>query len=188
MYLTIVEKGTSELLECAEKGEFDFCIATMPERISRFCCKKIYEEEILLAVPYNDSLRERIDKNVVVIPGKKYKAVDAKIISNEAVVMITETQIMQKVLDDLCYELQISVKKAAVVKSLDAQIQMVRNGVGIALVPSGIAQMEYLNKDIVFYSLVQNIPRREVVMLYNKDSYLSGVTKDVMQMIQESKW
>ena len=101
--------------------------------------------------------------------------------------MITESQVMQKALNSLCLEHKLNIHTAAVVKSLEAQIAMVRAGVGVALVPTGIERFCSGN-EVRFYSFTQQLPKRKVVAMWRKDRYLSQASRDLIDGMKKIDW
>jgi DNA-binding transcriptional LysR family regulator len=101
--------------------------------------------------------------------------------------MLTDTQFMQKQLQNILIEKKISIYTAAIVKSLEAQIEFVKAGVGMALVPSGIER--FCNDgSVAFYSFTDSIPKREVVVMWRKDCKLSQVAEEVKEIIHSIEW
>lgn len=182
MHLVVEEMTTKELHEAAERGQFDLCLTLMPvnEQACRF--EKIAEEELILAVPLSMA-----KFNAKTVKERKYPAIDAAEISNKPFVMITDKQWMQLVLNNLAEEYALSLKKAIVVKSLEAQIEMVRAGVGMALLPSGIERF-CMPGEVVFYSLVQELPKREVVLVQRRDHLNTNVINELINIIKETQW
>ena len=182
MHLVIEEMTSQELLDAAEHGQFDLCITMKPVDEQIFQCENIAEEEMLLAVPKAFPVI-----SADIIPDRKYSAIDASEINHQPFVMITEGQFMQRALENLAADNSLSLKKVAVVKSLEAQIAMVRAGVGMALLPSGIER--FCSPDeVVFYSFKQQLPKREVVVMWRKDRYLSQVARDLIETIKKINW
>ena len=181
IHLIVREGTTSELVEGMEHGEYDLALTLLPIDKRVFSYEKVVEEEMVLAVPFDHSEFRAVTKK-----SKKYPAIDAKELSGQRMVMLTETQYMQRQLDDLLHDYNIHVKKAVIVKSLQAQIQMVKAGVGIALVPSGISY--FCRNDVKFYSFLDDLPKREVVVMWRKDHKLSTVAQDLKQMIHDISW
>ena len=179
MHLIIEEMTTQELLEAAEQGQFDLCLTVRPIDEHIFTCEKIAEEELILAVP--SSFPHLPAKEM---QGRRYPAVDAALLGGQPFVMITEAQLMQRALDGLAFEHRLSLKKAAVVKSLEAQIAMVRAGVGMALLPSGIEHF-CAEGEVRFYSLQQELPKREVVAVWRKDRKLSLAAEELVRCMKE---
>lgn len=109
------------------------------------------------------------------------------VLNGQSLVMLTDTQYMQMQLQNILLEKRISIRTAAVVKSLEAQIEFVKAGVGIALVPSGIERF-CRSGDAVFYSFTDPLPRREVVVMWRRDRKLSKVAMELKALIRSIAW
>ena len=59
-------------------------------------------------------------------------------LNGQKLVMLTDAQYMRRQQDNLVLDYKLDVSPAAVVKSLEAQIEMVKAGVGMAVMPGGI--------------------------------------------------
>ena len=182
IHIIIDERETSELKEAGEKGEFDISVLTLPVDEKKFDYELIMEEEIVIAVPRNSKVDEVLMKHAVAKSGYSYKAIDFSILNHQEFVVITDSQIMQRRLNDLCTDCNVVPKIAAIVKSLEAQIEMVRKGVGIALVPTGVCKEN--DSSVNYYSLLQDVPNRKVVAVYRKNQYLSVVVKDFILVMK----
>lgn len=182
MHLVVREGTTAELVEGMEHGEYDMALTLLPIDKRLFNYETVVEEELVLAVP-----RAYPQYETTCTPNRKYPAVDARVLNGQKLVMLTETQFMQKQLDNLRIDYALTVRPAAIVKSLEAQIAMVRAGVGMALMPSGIER--FCNVDeVVFYSFTQSLPKREVVVVWRKDRKLSKVAEELKSVIRSIEW
>ena len=182
MHVVVEEMTSQELSEATERGQFDLCITMKPIDERLFCFERIAEEELILAVPksFRDLAAERI-------PERKYPAIDASEIDRESFVMITEGQWMQQALNHLALDYHLSLKRTAVVKSLEAQIAMVRAGVGMALLPSGIER--FCSPDEVkYYSFKQALPKRDVVVMWQRDRRLNQAVRALIEIMKEVSW
>ena len=182
MHLVVDEMTTKELIEGAEHGKFDLCITMLPIDEAVFSYEKIAEEELILAVPSQFGKLK-----ATTLPNRKHLAIDVTTLDKQPLVVLTEGQVMQQFLEGLCEKFNFSVKKAAVVKSLEAQIAMVRAGVGMALVPSGIEGF-CATDEVDFYSFSQELPRRNVVAMWRKDKPLNKAASSLLQIMRETKW
>lgn len=182
MYLIIEEMETHELIDGCEHGDFDFCLTMLPVDERIFAYEPIVEEELVLAVPASyDPLTS------VSLPDRKYPAIDANQLNGLSFIMITESQVMQKALNSLCLDHDLHINTAAVVKSLEAQIAMVRAGVGVALVPTGIERF-CSDSEVRLYSFTQQLPKRKVVAMWRKDRYLSQAARDLIEGMKKIDW
>ncbi|MBR3108772.1 MAG: LysR family transcriptional regulator [Clostridia bacterium] len=182
MHLVVREGTTAELAEGMEHGEFDLALTLLPIDGRLFSWEKVVEEELVLAVPSGFP-----QPASSAVPSRKFPAVDAKTLNGQRMVMLTDAQYMQKQLQNILIDHMISIRPAAIVKSLEAQIEFVKAGVGIALVPSGI---ERFCKDgtVAFYSFTDPLPRREVVVMWRKDRKLSKVAMELKDVIRGIQW
>ena len=182
MHLIIDEMETHELIDGCEHGDFDFCLTMLPTDEQLFAYEPIAEEELVLAVPASIPPIAS-----TALPERKYPAIDADQLNGLSFVMITKSQVMQKALNILCLEQKLNIHTAAVVKSLEAQIAMVRAGVGVALVPTGIERFCGEN-EVRFYSFTQQLPKRKVVAMWRKDRYLSQAARDLIAGMKKIDW
>lgn len=177
--VTVEEMTTAELLEKAEHGRFDLCVTMLPVDEHIFSVEPLAREELLLAVP---SKRGPLSSETV--PGRKYPAVDAKTLDGLPFIMITDSQYMQRALEALCLDTGIRVRRTAVVKSLIAQTAMVAEGVGLALVPSGIEPL-FAGRGVTFYSILQELPRREAAIILPRGKEPAPAVKDFLRILHE---
>ena len=182
MYLVIREGTTAELVEGMAHGEYDLCLTMLPIDQRLFAYEKVAEEELILAVP--QSFPEFAVKTV---KNRRYPAVDVSQLAGQPMVMLTDPQFMQRQLENLSVDYNVQAETAAVVKSLEAQIAMVRAGVGMALMPAGIERF-CTPGEVRFYSFVQPLPRREVVVMWRKDRELSQTAAALKEIIRSVKW
>ncbi len=177
MQLVIQEMATRELQEAAEKNEFDLCLTTLPidERIFRY--EVVMEESVGVAVKKYSELDYRLSKSV-----KNGIAIDVSLMDGESFVMLPEHLSMQKELRTLCYQNHLELKTAVVVQSLVAQLEMVAAGVGCALVPMGIQKSARMQRDIRFFSFVQELPKRVLVIAHRKEKYLTEPMRELMDL------
>jgi len=182
MHLVVEEMTSQELTEAAERGQFDLCLTMRPINERLFNCEKIADEELIVAVPAAYPILSGIS-----MQNRKYSAVDISEFKDQPFVMIKEGQWMQQALENLMFDQGVSLKKASIVKSLEAQIAMVRAGVGVALMPSGIERFCSSN-EVRFYSLRQELAKREVVVIWRKERALNLVTKELLDIIKTISW
>lgn len=182
MCLVVREGTTAELAEGMAHGEYDLTLTLLPVDERLFSWEKVAEEELILAVPVSHAPFPTVS-----LPERRYPAVDAKTIDGQNFVMLTDVQFMQKQLENLSVDYRLAVRPAAVVKSLEAQIQMVKAGVGMALVPSGIERF-CKSGEVTFYSFTDSLPKREIVVMWRKDRKLSKVAEELKEVIHSIVW
>ncbi len=165
-----------------EHGGDDLALTLLPLDKRLFSYEKIMEEEIILAVP---SFMPVFPTET--LAGRRYPAVDAAVLNGQSLIMLTDGQFMQKQLENLRMDYGLSFSTAAVVKSLEAQIEMVKAGVGIALMPSGIERF-CQDDSVTFYSFTDDLPKREVVVMWRKSQKLSKAAEKLKHVIHDISW
>lgn len=182
MHLIVREGTTAELVEGMEHGEYDLALTLLPIDKRLFNYEPIVEEELILAVPASHAPIPTTQ-----VPGRKHPAVEAKVLNGASMVMLTESQFMQKQLENLLLEKHLKVFTAATVKSLEAQIEFVKAGVGMALMPSRIERF-CNDSSVTFYSFTDPLPKREVVVMWRKDQKLSKTAEELKEVIHSIQW
>lgn len=182
MHLVVREGTTAELVEGMEHGEYDLALTLLPIDKRLFNYEPVLEEELILAVPSSYPSFETTS-----VSGRKHPAVDAKVLDGKSMVMLTEPQFMQRQLENLILDSGVRVGVAAIVKSLEAQIEFVKAGVGIALMPSGIERF-CNDSSVIFYSFTDALPKREVVVMWRKDQKLSKTAEELKEVIHSIEW
>ncbi len=182
MHLIVREGTTAELAEGMTHGEYDLALTLLPVDGRLLHSMNVMEEELVLAVP-----ADRESLPAVELEDRRFPAVDVGVLNGRRFVMLTDAQFMQKQLENLCLDYGLKLKTAAVVKSLEAQIAMVKAGVGIALMPSGIERFSAPG-EVCFYSFLQPLPKREVAIIWRRDRPLSRAAEDLKQVIWSIPW
>lgn len=182
MHLVVREGTTAELVEGMEHGEYDLALTLLPIDERMFVWEEVMEEELVLAVP-----RSYSPLPATHLPDRKFPAIQMEELNRKPLVMLTETQYMQKQLNNLVIDYKIKPTTAAIVKSLEAQIEFVKAGVGMALVPSGIERF-CTDSSVAFYSFIPELPKREVVVMWRKDRKLSKVAEELVSVIHSIEW
>lgn len=182
MHLIVREGTTVEILEGLEHGDCDLALTILPVNKHLFQYEPVLEEELVLAVP--NSLPPF---QAAAMSDRKYLAIDAKALNGQSMVMLTDVQYMQKQLYNLLLDYKLEVTTAAIVKSLEAQIEMVKEGIGLALMPSGIERF-CKGSRVRFYSFVQPLPKREVIVAWRRDHKLSKAEEELVAVIRGIRW
>ena len=178
IHVVVHEADTASLMEGLEHGEFDLCLTVLPVNEQLFDYQKICEEEMVLSVP-----AEYPKLQTKKVAGCAYSAINVEQIHGQKFISITETQFMQRAFDSMCAKYGVDVKKCVTVKSLEAQIAMVKAGLGMAFVPSEIKSF-CKDDEVTFYSFEEDIPKREIVVAWRKDGALTKVSRELIQIMK----
>lgn len=172
MHLIIEERFLGSLLEDAEHGDFDLCVATLPIDEKKFAYELMMQEEIVLAVPGGLACCARLKQVSRQMEGHEYPLIDIREIAGEPYAAISDQQPTQVLMNQYCEELQFSVRTAVRCMSIETQFSMVKAGIGVALIPSSLAKYSGAEA-VTYFSLQQETPTRNMVVVYRRDQYLS---------------
>lgn len=178
--LVVDEMESGKLADALFHGEVDLCLTPLPINEKLFTYEEIFTEELVLAVPTAWAHKFKAEKT----EGRRHSAVSIRSLDGEPFVTITESQMMARALSELCENNGITVKGAVVVKSLAAQVAMVKAGLGLALLPSGTEALEESRDGIAYFSLKEETPCRKVVAVYRKDCPPSHLARDLIDTLK----
>lgn len=176
--LVIQERSGGELIEAAQRGEFDLCVIALPVDEDVFCVEKIHCEEVLIAVKRESELCQDLSKVAVRMDGRAFPAVDLTLLHGRSVAMLSESMPMRTVTDAMLKQYAVSVKEKIKVNSNETLLSVVESGVCAAFVPSGVTNRS--NGSIAFFSIEQPTPSRDIAIVYRKQQYLSRPMQDLI--------
>lgn len=182
IHIVIREGTTNELIDAMEHGECDMCLTLLPVDEHVFDSEIIVREEVVLAVPVDYEAIE-----IDMISKRLYPSIDINELNGTKMIVLTDAQYMQRQVYDLIKGYKLEIGVAAVVKSLEAQIAMVRAGVGIAVVPSGVKRF-CSEGEVRFYSFKQDLPQREIAIVWRRGCSLSKIATELLNIIKRIAW
>ena len=181
----IDERVGQELLDKAERGEYDLCVTTLPVDKELFDYELIKHDGCVLAVPAGSALDKKLKKKCTDHRAEKdgYPVIDFKETDGSEFVTLSDNLVMQKILDDICRKHKVELVKAAVCRSLEAELALVREGVGSALLPSSM--LRDAGSRVSCYALNEEVTVREIVAAWRKGYSLSRAVKELVGIMKE---
>ncbi len=171
--LQIVERGREDLLEAAAHGEFDLVITTLPIDKNLFNSELVFVEENVVA--------STLKLKAAPMKGRRFPTISVSDLDGMPFAMLNEGHLMQRELDDLIRSHDIHLVKTVECTSLEALSEMAKEGIGAAFIPECLAKNEKMH----YYSIKEFIPKREIVLIYRKEQYLSRAVLDLKRIIHE---
>ena len=169
--LKIVERYRAELVEAAEHGEFDLVITTLPVDTALFTYETLFVEENVVASKTPLSSEH----------GAKFPVISASTLNGISFAMLNEEHLMQRELDELIEKHGLMLKKEVECTSLEALVEMVKEGIGAAFIPACLAKDPSLH----YYSIKETVPKREIVVMYRREQYLSKAVLDLKELMHQ---
>ncbi len=186
--VSICEMLAGGLLRGIDDDDFTIGVTPLPQDVSNYIYKTVLREEIILAVPKDGDLDNRLLKNSSITDDRIYPAIDFSLLNNENFIVMQEWQVMQKQLMSLCEDCGIQISSVVECTNNRTMITMVQHGLGCTLLPSSIigeAELQRFDK-VNIYSIKQNIPIREIVALYRKNKKMNKPAQYMLELIVES--
>ena len=101
MHIVVEERFMKELMEDAERGVFDLCVATMPVDEQQFDITPMMREEVILAVPKSLPICDMLASNAKDDPSRIHPVIDIVRIDGAPYVALSDTQPTQRQLGEL---------------------------------------------------------------------------------------
>lgn len=163
------ERERSALMDAVEHGEFDLCVTTLPVDTKLYEVEPLFREALMLAVPKDSAICRQLEASVT--DGK----VDITLMNGCDFAMLNETHLMQRQLEMLIDRYGLRLNRTVECTSLEALNAMVGAGMGAAVVPACIRNCGA--EGVAYFGILQEVPKRDIVVIYRKNQYLSGIVQ-----------
>ena len=171
----IVEAKSEILKKEAEDGKFDLTIVNLPIDESLFDILPIEADKLALVI--SDELLE----NHSSLQNKK--EIDFKECKDIPFVVVSETQEMRKLFENLCVNSNINPDIAAEVVSLTTAWNMAVRGVGATILPLQFVNEESFDKKLNIIKIKNTANLRQPVILTRKGQYISEYAKYAIDLL-----
>ncbi len=172
--VVLTEQKTAQLKESAEKGKLDLCISTLPIDEKLFDYHRVMYEETVLSVP------KEYGKAMNAVP---YGEVEFSDFASLPFIALPPNQVMGAAVYEMFEKTGVEPNIAVECQSLSAVAAMAAEGIGAALLPYSLAKKNE-SKKANYYLLKDKLKRREIVVFYRKDRYLSGPMQAMIDILK----
>jgi DNA-binding transcriptional LysR family regulator len=167
-----LSEGTHEELEGrVASGELDLCIVNLPMRRVDLVARKLWEEELVLAVPRGHrlaklkrpvALAEVVEEPLVVIPGMPGTAA----------------------LEAACEAKGVKPRVAVEMDNAEGMRRMVERGLGVALLP-GLMARDHAARGFDVVEVTRGGPRRQMALVHRGEEYLTAAARALKTFIMD---
>ncbi|MDH5472760.1 MAG: DNA-binding transcriptional regulator OxyR [Gammaproteobacteria bacterium] len=174
--LWLHEYQTHVLLQKLKRAELDLLILALPVESDEFSELHLFNEPFQLAVPENDPLA-------------KHSSITINDINQRELILLEEGHCLRGQTLDVCFKAGARENKGFHASSLETLRHMVREGMGITLIPELATQKSnQLRQNIRYLPFENNRPSRQVGMLFRKNSYRKqtyiNLNRTIIQALQ----
>ena len=180
--LVIKERSGRDLIEAAERGEFDLCVIALPVDDRLFAVAHVCREEVLIAVNRDTPLYSKLAANAEAVDGKMFPAVDLRAVKDQPFAMLDQYMPMRTVTDELLRRNRITVREKIELSSNEALLSIVDSGTCASFVPSGLTNRG--RPGTAFFSIKQEAVLRDVGVIYRKQQYISKPIQDLIDIFK----
>jgi len=187
--LKLLDYSSTQLVQGAQSGDFDFALTVAPTCNDVFDVETIEKEEYVIVVPREFAVNRSIEACLSggTPPVGGYPEADLKWFENTPFVTWNPHSLINEHFEKLCAAAKIHPKRIVECYSSHPMFQIVLAGIGAAIVPWGIIEnmMEYnVEKQVCIYRLLQNEYKFERVVVYKKGKYLTKPMKYLIQLMK----
>ncbi|MEI4768770.1 LysR family transcriptional regulator [Psychrobacillus sp. FJAT-51614] len=172
--LVLIEDTSVQLQSMISRGQLEIALMSMPISNVELEKETILEEDILLAVSPNHWLAS-------------YEEADLKDCKDESFILIKEGYHFRKNTYDLCVQSGFEPKIVFDSININTCESLVTAGVGISFVPRMIVDNFKMSENPVYLPIkAENInPKREIVIAYKNNRYLSKAARSFINIMRE---
>lgn len=175
--IKLKELGSDIIKKDAADGKFDLAIVNLPADESVFDITPLESDRLVLVVP-----NEILDK----IPQLKNTTdVDFKNLEQLPFIVLTPSQEMRKLFDNLCITSSVTPQIAAEVTGLTTAWQMVCTGIGATMLPLQFVEEVMTNQEVTVIKLNNTSHLRQPAILTRKGHCVSEHAKYIIKLLTE---
>ena len=173
--LNFVENKTKDIMKDLSDGNIDFAytVIASQEQLKDFEIVPVTDEEVMLVC------RKGMKMAAIGSDG----SVDFKKLSDEKFIALQDSQLLTDYFYNLKNKSGSKVDINLCVSELSTAIAMVKEGLGIMLLPSSYKNYGTLEKDLDFYRIRQVSAKRKIAIIYRKDKYINKPMKNLIEIL-----
>ena len=173
--LNFVENKTKDIMKDLSDGNIDFAytVIASQEQLKDFEVVPVTDEEVMLVCR----------KGMIMPAIGNDGSVDFKKLSDEKFIVLQDSQMLTDYFYNLKNKSGSKVDINLCVSELSTAIAMVKEGLGIMLLPSSYKNYGTLEKDLDFYRIRQVSAKRKIAIIYRKDKYINKPMKTLIEIL-----
>ncbi len=162
--LSVVEAYYVEQTKMLREGKVDLCITSLPLLDKNMDCKKLFEEDIQLAVPHDHPANAYL----AAYAGKKLTLEQLRLVKDESFIMYEEGRHLRQKVLDLCKAAGFTPRTVYETQSCESITGLIHQGMGLGFLPKGIYKYYDSNIHPICYDIDDPLARQTFVMVYRK--------------------
>ena len=174
--LKFIESKSEEIMKNLDEGNIDFAYTVVPEKFESedyVVCDAGTERIMLAAVKSSDA--------------PEGSTIDFSRAENFTFILLEENQLLTEIFYSLCKKSGVSPEKHISVSELSTAISLVKNGMGVMLLPSSYRDYGTLSEELDFFDIRQADFERKLAVIYKKDKYVNKPMRALVKIMCNNK-
>lgn len=170
--IVIQEEPTARLLQLAHGCEIDFAVLSAIPPDDRFIVEKLFDEELLLALPHGHPLSVRRNVRLADLDGQRF-------------ILMKEGHCLGDQALRICHRQDLHpavVFRSAQLETIQA---LITSGAGVSLIPA-MARQTGRARLPQYRSLAQPRPTRAINLLWRKEHHQSRAALELMHLLRQA--
>ncbi|MDD7306058.1 MAG: LysR family transcriptional regulator [Peptoniphilaceae bacterium] len=178
--IRLLEGKTSDINQAALEGKCDFSLSYKADQKPELTNIWLYQEEVYIALPIDNKAVKELN---ITYPQKEIPTIAAKYLKGNNIIGMKKGQNLRSIYNQLNRFTDNSLKTIIETDYMSLAMKFVSEGVGIALVPSGMAMENRL--ECIFVKTKPALNSRTIMIHYNSTRKLKKPAEILMKMLEE---
>ncbi len=171
--LIVHEETTDRAVRALAQREMDLALVSLPITDGRMEVRSLFREELVLALPRGHALARK-------------RSIGATDLQPENFIFMSDTHCLGAQTLQFCYAQGFSPRISCRSAQIETVQALVAAGMGISIVPA-MARQRHDAASVIYRSLGQAKPTREIALIWNKKRELSRAARDFRDYLLASK-
>ncbi|MDD7463201.1 MAG: LysR family transcriptional regulator [Peptoniphilaceae bacterium] len=178
--IRLLEGKTADLNQAALEGKCDFCLSYAVAERPELTDIRLYQEEVYVALPLDNPVVKKLN---ISYPQKEIPIINAKYLKYNNIIGMKKGQNLRTIFRQLNSFTENTLTTILETDSMSLAMKFVSEGLGISLVPSGMAMDNKL--ECVFVRTRPKLNKRTIMINYNSTKKLKKPAQILMKMLEE---
>lgn len=179
--LDIVEDYSNNLERELLKGNLDFSMCTLPVNSNELIYEKLFDEKILLAVPIDHPFNKTVNKT----EPNSFGTAKLSWFKDDKFILMKEGHRFRTIQNNLFRQADFEPKVVFQSRSSETIQSFVTGGMGIGFISELLQRNTSPEWQSVYYHLEDVDAKREHVVVYSKNGYLSDASKAFISLAKQ---
>ena len=173
--LNFIENKSKDIIKDLSEGNIDFAytVLSSKEPLKDFETIDVTEEEVMLVCKKGGAVGGMTEDG----------SVDFSKLENDRFIALQDSQLLTDYFYTLKQKSGSQVNIGLCVSELSTAIAMVKEGLGVMLLPSSYKKYGTLENELDFYRISQVSTKRKIAVIYRKDKYINKPMKALIEIL-----